>query len=305
MPPGQLLEPSLTESDFTLSCLASGIRSDGRSFLTPRPLSISFGAELGNVHVTLGDTRIATSIRATLSPPRADRPYEGFLTITSDISPMAGTEYDASGGASSSARARELLFERLVEKAVRRTEAVDRESLCVVAGEQVWDVQLTLHLLSDAGGALDAAVLACLASLRHFRRNDVSVEGGKVRLFGLDERVGVPLAIHHTPLCVSFALFDNVLPPTAEGEDEKAASTGSVALLDPSLLEEQLAQSKLTLVLNAQREICVLDKSYGSPIDPRLLLDLIQVGLRRVQELTESLDEALRRDAETRVVEVI
>lgn len=324
MPPGQLLEPSLTESDFLSSCLQDGIRPDGRSFLSPRDISISFGSELGNVTVAIKGTRVSTSVRATLMPPRSDRPYEGFLQITTDISPMAGTEYDSTGGgANSSARNKEALFDRLIEKAVRRTEAVDREALCVVAGEQVWNVQLTVHLLSDTGAALDAAVLCSMLSLRHFRRPDYTIENGnQVRLYSADERVPVPLAIHHTPLCVTFAIFNNLTSPSssttkAEKDDDDqhlidntsasapTSTNSTVALLDPSLLEESLAHSKLTLVLNAQREICVLDKSYGSPIQPQTLLDLINLGLRRIQELTERLEEALKQDAQTRVVEVI
>ncbi|KAJ1032503.1 hypothetical protein NDA16_000527 [Ustilago loliicola] len=325
MPPGQALEPSLTESDFTLSCLQDGIRVDGRSFLSPRDIHISFGEELGNCTVSIKGTRVSTSVRATLIPPRSDRPYEGFLQITTDISPMAGVEYDSTGGgANSSARAKEVLFDRLIEKAVRRTEAVDREALCVVAGEQVWNVHLTVHLLSDTGAALDAAVLCSMLSLRHFRRPDYSIENGnQVRLYSSDERVPVPLAIHHTPLCVTFAIFNNLsttttttsksqldddhlIDPTSASAAASTASTNSTAaLLDPTLLEETLAHSKLTLVLNAQREICVLDKSYGSPIAPQTLLDLINVGLRRIQDLTDKLEEALKVDAETRVVEVI
>ncbi|SPO24896.1 probable RRP45 - Exosome complex exonuclease [Ustilago trichophora] len=326
MPPGQALEPSLVESDFVLSCLQDGIRADGRSFFSTRGIGIFFGEELGNCTVSIKGTRVSTSVRATLMPPRSDRPYEGFLQITTDISPMAGVEYDSTGGgANSSARSKEILFDRLIEKAVRRTEAVDREALCVVAGEQVWNVHLTVHLLSDTGAALDAAVLCSMLSLRHFRRPDYSIENGnQVHLYSSDERVPIPLAIHHTPLCVTFALFNNphssssskpsqsephddhlIEPTSTTATTTSSTTSGTIALLDPSLLEEALAASKLTLVLNAQREICVLDKSFGSPIAPQTLLDLINVGLRRIQELTDLLEEALKKDAETRVVEVI
>ncbi|PWZ01027.1 putative RRP45-exosome complex exonuclease [Testicularia cyperi] len=313
MPPGQMLDPSLVESEFMLSALGEGIRIDARSFVQAREVEVNFGEELGNVSLHLGGTAVSTSIRATLIPPRPDRPYEGFLQITTDISPMAGTEYDSSGG-QASARNREILFDRLVEKAVRRTEAVDREALCVVAGEQVWNIHLTVHLLADQGAAVDAAVLCSLLALRHFRRPDYSIENGnQVHLYSSDQRVPVPLAIHHTPLCVSFAIFNHV-PASVSGEStEKSNSsssgasvpTKSVALLDPSLLEESLADSKLTLVLNAQREICVLDKSYGSPISPQTLLELIQLGLSRVQSLTNLLENALKSDAQSRVLEVI
>lgn len=238
---------------------------------------------------------------------------------------MAGSEYDStSGGANSSARAREVLFDRLLDKAVRRTEAVDREALCVVAGEQVWNVQLTVHLLSDTGAALDAAVLCSMLALRHFRRPDYTIHNGNhVRLYSTDERVPIPLAIHHTPLCVTFAIFNNLAsnpthsdndhdhdnhlidPVTSPTSLSPHSPTSTVALLDPSLLEETLAHSKLTLVLNAQREICVLDKSSGSPIAPHSLLDLIHIGLSRIQQLSDLLEHALKTDAQTRIIEVL
>ena len=73
---------------------------------------------------------------------------------------MAGVEYDAGGVAGASeARERETLFDRLVERAVRHTEAVDREALCLIAGKVVWCVNLTLHLLADEGAALDLSLI--------------------------------------------------------------------------------------------------------------------------------------------------
>ncbi|EPQ31751.1 uncharacterized protein PFL1_01083 [Pseudozyma flocculosa PF-1] len=347
MPPGQLLEPSLTESTFVAAALASGLRTDGRSFNQSRDISIKFGEELGSCSVAIQGTRVQTSVRATLVPPRSDRPYEGFLQLTTDISPMAGTEYDTSGGATSSARNREILFDRLLEKAIRRTEALDRESLCVIAGEQVFQIHLTIHLLSDCGAALDAAVLCSMLSLRHFRRPDFTIEDGKVTLYGEDERVGVPLAIHHTPLCVSFAIFEiqsqeakmdehyddddvrreeerdeeeqDALAPSRDEADDPtsrpkpssnaatiaASADRTVALLDPSQLEETLCDSKLVLVLNAQREICVLDKAGGAPLDADKLLETLKAGLLRVKELSERVEAELKRDREVRIVEVV
>lgn len=158
---------------------------------------------------------------------------------------------------------------------------------------QVWNIHLTVHLLSDTGSALDAAVLSSLLSLRHFRRPEFSLENGSnVILYSPSERVPVPLAIHHTPLCVSFALFT---PPDKP----------PVTLLDPTLLEETLAHSRLTLVLNAQREICLLDKTGGAPIPQDHLISTIKVALNRVKTLTERVELELTKDKQSRVVEVV
>lgn len=135
--------------------------------------------------------RVLARVTATITKPRDDRPYEGFLLINSEISPMASSVYEA--GRSSDD---EVVITRLLEKSIRRTEAVDREALCIIAGEkvspcvvdaerQVWHLRLTLHFLSDSGNLLDCAALAAMASLKHFRKPDVEVLGDEVIIVSL------------------------------------------------------------------------------------------------------------------------
>lgn len=257
---------------------------------------------------------------ATLGAPRPERPYEGLLQVTTEISPMAGVEYDAGGVAGASeARERETLFDRLVERAVRHTEAVDREALCLIAGKVVWCVNLTLHLLADEGAALDAAVFASIAALRHYRRPDVSIEGGHVTVHSTNERVPVPLACHHSPLAVTYAVF-NVQPQTesqrsmlwAHGRSANMEVEGAipdiyvpVTLLDPSLIEHTLAETSITFVLNAQKEVCVLDKAGGISLPYQTILELMNDAALRVADLSRLLDSVLAADAEKRVVSVL
>ena len=73
----------------------------------------------------------------------------------------------------------------MLEKVLRRSEAIDRESLCILAGQRVWHIRLTLHFLSDEGNLLDCACLAGIAALRHFRRPEVEVIGEEVTVVRL------------------------------------------------------------------------------------------------------------------------
>lgn len=41
------------------------------------------------------DGRVLAQVTATIVKPRDDKPYEGFLLITSEISPMASSVYEA------------------------------------------------------------------------------------------------------------------------------------------------------------------------------------------------------------------
>ncbi|WFD44830.1 3'-5'-exoribonuclease [Malassezia psittaci] len=323
MPAGQLVAPSQSEEAFVLHALqSSALRVDGRRLAQSRPLNIRFGEQLGWCEVSLGKTIAIASVDASIVPPRDDRPYEGIININTDVTPMAGMEYDAGGVAGATeSREREALFDRMMERALRYTEAVDREALCIVAGKKVWCINLTMHLLSDEGAAIDAAVLASMVALRHFRRPDVTIADGEVIVHSTEDRVPVPLAYHHMPLSVTFAVF--LLRPVNEKdrsmllsqsrsidsqvvmENDDGVSEIPVAVLDPSLLEQSLAHTSMTFILNAQREVCVLDKAGGAPLPYQTILTLLNDAAKHISHLVDIVEKSLARDASTRVLSVV
>ncbi|KAK0536429.1 3'-5'-exoribonuclease [Tilletia horrida] len=234
MPSATLLEPSLTERAFILQALsASNLRLDGRSPASTRPLSIRFSPDpdqTGWAHVHLGSTQCVAQVSAHLGAPREERPNEGVLVVQAELNPIAGAQYEV-GRLSSG----EVVFEQRLDKAIRRTECVDREALCVLAGKKVWTVRVTVHVLADMGSILDCAVLASIAALRHFRRPDVAIlDAETVHVFPLSERVGLPLAMQHSPACVSFALFDLGTPEAKAALDAMKGITVASAAASSS-----------------------------------------------------------------------
>ena len=96
----------------------------------------------------------------------------------------------------------EVTVTRMLDKVLRRSDAVDKESLCILAGQrvsiithshyklsmlhlQVWHIRLTLHFLADAGNMLDCACLAGMVALKHFRKPDVEVIGDEVTVVSM------------------------------------------------------------------------------------------------------------------------
>ncbi len=57
MPVGTVPDISLAEVDFLYAALAARIRTDGRTLDQYQQADIRFGADWGNVQVTLGETR--------------------------------------------------------------------------------------------------------------------------------------------------------------------------------------------------------------------------------------------------------
>lgn len=125
----------------------------------------------------------------------------------------------------------EVLLSRLIEKAIRRSHALDTETLCIVAGQKCWTVRADVHFLDHDGALVDASCIAVIAALSHFKRPDVSVDGESVTIHTLKERVPVPLSLLHHPICVTFSFFDG----------------GEVVLMDATLQEEQLREGLMTI----------------------------------------------------------
>ncbi|KAF8233755.1 ribosomal protein S5 domain 2-like protein [Tricholoma matsutake] len=276
--------PSIPEKEFIFTSLKQSLRLDGRLPLELRTPILTFGPELGWVECALGKTRVIAEVDARMVKPPPERPFEGTLTIHSEISPMASVEYEPGRPSEE-----EVTITRMLDKVLRRSDAVDKESLCILAGQRVWHVRLTLHFLADAGNMLDCACLAGIVALKHFRRPDVEVIGDEVTVHPPFERAPVPLAIHHTPFCFTFAYFpDPETPP----------------ILDPSQLEQRLSAGLLSVALNAQRELCVVQKMGGVPLTPDHVLKIIEVAVQKAKELNGIVEARLRDDWTGRTVEI-
>ncbi|KIM32673.1 hypothetical protein M408DRAFT_312853 [Serendipita vermifera MAFF 305830] len=300
--------PSIPEKEFLVSAIQQSLRLDGRPLTTLREPQLIFGSELGWVECVMGKTRVLAAIDAKMVKPAADRPYEGMINIHSEISPMASSEYEQ--GRTSD---EEVTITRMLDKVLRRSDALDKESLCVVAGQRVWSLRLTIQFLSDGGNMLDCACLAGIVALRHFRKPEVDVEGEEVTIHSPESRAPLPLAIHHTPICFTFALFS--FPTTQTGSTAapliSTLPSGSFsthqtyALLDPDLLEETLAHGTLSIALNAQSELCVLQKMGGVPLDQAKVVRLVELAVEKAKELEIFIERSLKEDWAGRGLEVI
>lgn len=60
----------------------------------------------------------------------------------------------------------------------------------------------------------------------------------------------------------------------------------------------------MSIALNAQKEICVLQKLGGVPQDTEEILRLVKIAVTQAKELSEFVDARLQEDWLTRKVEV-
>nr|CAG8582325.1 14712_t:CDS:2 [Entrophospora candida] len=165
------LEISNNERQFILKAIIEGYRIDNRKKSDFRKLNISFGQEFGKSEVTLGSTRVLAKVSCQVTRPYQDRPSEGILILNSELSQMAFPNFEIG-------RPEEVLVNRILEKAIKRSRAIDTEGLCILAGEKAIDI----HFIDNDGNIIDAACIAAISALSHFRRPDVTVIGQDVTI---------------------------------------------------------------------------------------------------------------------------
>jgi exosome complex component RRP45 len=180
----------------------------------------------------------------------------------------------------------EIILSRILEKTIRRSSALDTESLCIVAGSKCFSLRADIHILNHDGNLVDASCIAVIAALQHFRRPDVSIEGEEVIVYDIREREPVPLSMLHHPFCVTFSYLNE----------------GDSVLLDATASEEQVRGTHIVIGMNNHGELCQVAKYGGSPIDGYALINCTRQALPKIQELSKFVELKLAEDAKKRDV---
>lgn len=270
---------STCERDFVKTTVLSDTRVDGRTSKESRAVHLSFGLDRGCCIASLGDTKVLVQVSGEIIVPKPGRPKEGELFVNLELSPMAAPHFEAG-------RLGDFGVEiaRLLERCIRDSQCIDLESLCVVSGEKVWALRIDAQVLNHRGNIVECAGIATVAALLHFRRPDVTVIGTEVTVHDPREHEPVPLHLHHHPYLMSFAFYDN----------------GNVILVDPTDLEERVADGVLTVGVNAHYEICTLHQR-GCVIRKDHVLLCSRLASVRAKAITETIRDAVSRDEESRM----
>lgn len=286
------IELSNSENKFILEALKQNFRLDGRSFDQFRDVGVNFGQEYGDVTITMGKTKVQCRISCQIAQPYEDRPFEGLFLISTETSPMAGPQFENGNSTGED----EVLCARIIEKAVRRSSALDIEGLCIVAGSKCWAIRADVHFLDCDGGFIDASCIAVMTALLHFKKPDITVLGDRVTVHPADEREPVPLGILHIPICVTFSFFN----PQGTEENIKGDSNAEIAIIDANLQEELLRDGTLTVTLNKNREVVQVSKAGGLPMDALSLMENCHKAFAITERLTAQILACVKDDENRR-----
>ncbi|KAL5117624.1 3'-5'-exoribonuclease [Pleosporales sp. CAS-2024a] len=273
-------EISVNEREFIKQALQEQIRLDGRAFDAFRQVELTFGDEYGVADVQLGKTSgVIAHISIDVTTPLPERKFDGVFQIVTEFSPMASPAFETGRPTDG-----EVILSRILEKAIRRSNALDTESLCIIAGLKCFALRADVHIIDHDGGLIDASCMAVMAALQHFRRPDVQVEGERATVLSIRERDPIPLSILHLPLCVTFSYF----------------TEGELFLVDANLAEEQVREGEVIVTMNRHGEICQIAKYGGATVHPLAIMQCSNVALQKVKELSKFIEQKLAEDAKRR-----
>lgn len=267
------------ERDFLLKAIEEKKRLDGRQTYDYRKMKITFGTDYGCCFVDLGKTRVMAQVSCELVCPKESRPNEGIMFFNIELSPMASPAFEQGRQSELSVK-----LNRQLERCLRNSKCIDTESLCVVSGEKVWQIRVDVHMLNHDGNLMDAASIAAITALSHFRRPDVGIQGEDVTVYSPEERDPIPLSIYHMPISVSFAFFQQ----------------GTYLLVDPCEREERVMDGLLMIAMNKHREICSIQSSGGIMLLKEQVMRCSKIASVKVSEITELISKALENDKKAR-----
>lgn len=267
------------ERDFIRSAIADKKRLDGRQPYDYRKIKITFGVDRGSCQVEIGETRVLAQVSSEITTPKQTRPSDGMLFINVELSPMASPGFEVG-------RLSEFGVEinRLLERCLKESRCVDTESLCIISGEKVWQIRVDVHVLNHDGNLIDCSSIAAISALAHFRRPDVTVDGNEVKIHPVEEKDPLPLSVHHMPICVTFAFYEQ----------------GKYLLVDPTDKEEKVMDGKMVVGMNKHREICSLQVTGQMLLLKDQVLRCSNIAVVKVTEITELIHNALDNDRQAR-----
>ncbi|XP_058745493.1 exosome complex component RRP45A-like [Vicia villosa] len=278
---------TVNEKKFIESALLSEIRVDGRGPLDYRKLNIKFGRDDGSAEVQLGETRVMCFVSGQLVQPYRDRPNEGTFSIFTEFSPMADPSFEPGRPGESAVE-----LGRIIDRGLRESRAIDTESLCILSAKLVWAIRVDIHILDNVGNLVDAANIAALASLMTFRRPECSLggdDGQQVVVHPPEVREPLPLIIHHLPIAVTFGFFSNE----------------NLVVLDPTYHEEAVMTGRVTATLNANGDVCSIQKPGGQGVSQRVIMHCLKLAHVKAGDITAKIKDAVEKRNTERALQKI
>jgi exosome complex component RRP42 len=246
--------------------IEKGKRLDERGLQDYRDIKIEQGlierAE-GSAKVLLGKTEILVGVKVETGEPFPDTPNDGVQTVNAELVPLASPNFEPGPPDENS-----IELARIVDRGIRESKAIDTEKLCIEAGKKVFVVFVDVYVLNHDGNLIDAAAMAAMAALLNTKMPNYEVKDGELKM----KQGYTPLPMKAHPITVTIGKINNTL------------------IVDPWLEEEQVMDSRLTMAVNDDGNICAIQKGGSGYFTPQQILEASKIAQQKAAELRKKLN---------------
>ena len=240
--------------------LAKGKRYDGRALDEFRPVTIEYSVTKnaeGSARVKVGETEVLAGVKLSVEKPYPDTPKEGNLMVGAELLPLSSPDFEAGPPGEEA-----IEIARVVDRGIREAKTVNTKKLCLVEGEKVWSVSIDICTINSAGNLLDASALGAMAALRNAKFP--TYDGKAVDYKKLTNE---KLPIVRMPISVT------------------VVKIGDYFLVDPTIEEEKVIDSRLTVAVTEDNKICAMQKGGDTPITIEDVSAMVDLARAKAAEL--------------------
>ena len=250
-----------SEKEHLIKTLLAGIRFDGRKLDEFRDLKIEtniISTAEGSARVILGKTELLAGVKLSLGTPYPDTPDEGVLMVGCELLPIAHGDIE-SGPPGIDA----IEISRVIDRGIRESHCIDVKKLCIQKGEKVWIVSVDIVPLNHDGNIIDAGAIAALAALSTTKFPEVK-EDGSVNYKKLSKE---GLTLEQKPVAITIAKIRDKL------------------VVDPSLIEEDAADARLTVTVMENEQFCSLQKGGDIGLTSEEIEEIFELAVKKSKEI--------------------
>ncbi len=246
--------------------IEKGKRLDDRGLRDYREIKIEQGliekAE-GSARVLLGKTEVLVGVKVETGEPFPDTPNEGVMTVNAELVPIASPNYEAGPPNEDS-----IELARVVDRGIRESKAIDNEKLCIEPGKKVFVVFVDVYVLNQDGNLIDASAIAAMAALLNTKMPNYEIKDGELKI-----KTGyTPLPVKSHPVTVTVGKINNSL------------------IVDPGLEEEQVMDSRISMAINEEGNICAVQKGGSGYFTPQQILEASKIAQEKAVEIRKKLN---------------
>uniref|UniRef100_A0A6U1QCI5 Ribosomal RNA-processing protein 43 n=1 Tax=Fibrocapsa japonica TaxID=94617 RepID=A0A6U1QCI5_9STRA len=263
----------LAPEGFYKRFVSKGIRPDGRKFHEIRKMNIDLGVlplTHGSAMVRLGATKAVAAVSLQIGQPATLTPNCGEISVGVALRPLCHPNFPASQHCRTAQQ-----MESFLTRLLNTCGIVSPESLCITPGAAAWRVCIDILCLNHQGNLIDVCLAAAVSALRCTRLPQLEAPdhpGGAYQIHPVGAGESRALELVHIPVALTLGVFPALSHhsgTTEHGTGDRDTPPGGgggkmpVLVADPSLLEEGLMESVVTVVRNERGQINAVFKPGG------------------------------------------